>query len=263
MIADDAGMVSLGGGEVEFKRFGPAPADGPTIVLLHEGLGCVDLWKDFPARLQRATGYGVFVYSRFGYGRSSPAGLPRPLTYMHDEAQAVLPELLDAIGFRNGVLFGHSDGASIAAIYAGHARDPRVRGLILMAPHFFNEPMNVESISRAVKAYEAGGLKAGLEKYHGANTDCAFYGWSGAWLDPGFLEWNIEEFIPGIQVPTLVIQGRDDEYGSLKHVEAVETGCTGPFAKKILEACGHSPHRDQPELVLAEISGFLADLKFA
>ena len=256
MIADDAGFVELSGGQVEFKRFGASPADGPAIVLLHEGLGCVDLWKDFPARLAGATGLGVFVYSRYGYGRSSPAALPRPLSYMHDEAQTVLPELLEAIGFQGGLLMGHSDGGSIAAIYAGSRQDERLNGVVLMAPHFFNEQMNVEAITRATKAYESGKLKAGLEKYHGANTDCAFHGWSGAWLDPGFATWNLEAFLPAISVPLLVIQGRQDEYGSLAHVRAAEDKAGGPVETAILDGCGHSPQRDQAALVLAKVSAF-------
>lgn len=260
MMADDAGFVELSGGQVEYVRFGARPADAPTIILLHEGLGCVGLWKDFPARLSRATGLSVFVYSRFGYGRSSPIPLPRPVSYMHDEAQDVLPELLEAIGFRSGVLFGHSDGGSIAAIYAGSRADDRLKGVVLMAPHFFNEPMNVEAITRATKAYETGGLKKGLEKYHGDNTECAFYGWSGAWLNPAFLDWNLEKFLPPISVPMLVIQGKDDEYGSLDHVHAAKAQSGGSVETVILENCGHSPQRDRPEHVLAKVSEFTGKL---
>lgn len=260
MMASDAGFLDLSGGQIEYQRFGARPADGPTIVLLHEGLGCVALWKDFPARLARATGLGVFVYSRFGYGRSSPITLPRPVSYMHVEAQDVLPELLEAIGFRGGFLFGHSDGGSIAAIYAGSHADDRLKGVVLMAPHFFNEPMNVEAITRATQAYERGGLKAGLEKYHGANTDCAFYGWSGAWLRPDFLDWNLEAFLPTISVPMLLIQGKGDEYGSLDHIRAAEAQAGGPVETLILEDCGHSPQRDRPENVLAKVSEFTGSL---
>lgn len=259
MIADDAGLIDLRGGQVEYKRFGLPPADCPTIVLLHDGLGCVDLWKDFPLRLAKATGHSVFVYSRYGYGRSSACDLPRPLTYMHEEGQIVLPELLQAIGFRDGILMGHSDGASIAAIYAGRTQDSLINGLVLMSPHFFNEDICVTAIKRAKKAYEEGGLKPGLEKYHNTNTDCAFYGWNGTWLDPGFLEWNIEEFLPGIQVPTMIIQGVDDEYGTLAQVESARDKCGGVTNIMVLQDCGHSPHRDQLELVLASVSSFLAD----
>ncbi len=260
MMADDAGFLELSSGQVEFQRFGASPAEAPTIVLLHEGLGCVALWKDFPARLARATGLTVFVYSRFGYGRSSPVTLPRPVTYMHEEAQDVLPEVLDAMGFRSGFLFGHSDGGTIAAIYAGSRADERLKGVVLMAPHFFNEPMNVAAITRATQAFEDGGLRQGLEKYHGANTDCAFYGWSGAWLNPAFLEWNVEEFLPAISVPMLLIQGKGDEYGSLDHIRAAEAQAGGPVETLILEDCGHSPQRDKPENVLAKVSGFTGSL---
>ena len=217
--------------------------------------------KTSRSRLAKATGHWrVFVYSRFGYGRSSPVPLPRPLTYMHEEAQSVLPELLDKIGFTGGILMGHSDGASIAAIYAGHTRDERVNGLALMAPHFFNEEICVEAISRAKGAYENGRLKDALRKYHGDNTDVAFYGWNGAWLDPGFMDWNLEEFLPSIRAPMLVIQGADDEYGSLKQVESARGNSGGPCTVKMVESCGHSPHRDQSEIVLAALSKFSAGL---
>ena len=152
----DQGFLDLGGMRLEYRMIGPRPQEAPTIVLLHEGLGCVGVWGDFPDKLAAATGAGVFVYSRAGYGRSSPAKLPRPLTFMHDEAREVLPRVLDAIGFRRGLLLGHSDGASIAAIYAGSVQDHRVRGLVLMAPHFFTEDMGIAEIARAKEAYEHG-----------------------------------------------------------------------------------------------------------
>src|SRR3954447_11920939 len=147
------GMLDLGAMRLEYRMIGPRPHAAPTIVMLHEGLGCVGLWGDFPDRLQQATGCGVFVYSRAGYGRSSPVPLPRPLSYMHDEAREVLPALLDAIGFRRGLLLGHSDGASIAAIYAGTQQDHRLGGLVLMAPHFFTEDAGIASIAEAKMAY--------------------------------------------------------------------------------------------------------------
>ena len=171
---------------------GPRPDAAPTLVLLHEGLGCVGLWGDFPEKLQEATGAGVFVYSRAGYGQSSPVTLPRPLTYMHDEARDMLPRLLDEIGFRRGLLIGHSDGASIAAIYAGSHQDHRVGGLVLIAPHFFTEDAGIASIVEARKAYETGDLRQRLSRWH-ADVDNAFKGWNGAWLDPDFRQWDITE----------------------------------------------------------------------
>ena len=181
-----AGASTIGGKRLETLCHGPAPDRAPTIVMLHEGLGCVALWRDFPRRLAAATGFGVFAYSRAGYGQSDPVALPRPLDYMTREARETLPELLDAIGFRRGVLLGHSDGASIAAIYAGSVEDFRVRGLVLMAPHFFTEPSGLAAIAAA-----RDGLRKRRSAERGspnttATSTCAFRGWSDAWLDPGF-----------------------------------------------------------------------------
>src|SRR5579875_74436 len=160
MPLNDSGFLSIGAHSLEYRMLGPRPEHAPTVVLLHEGLGSVGLWGDFPEKLQQATGAGVFVYSRTGYGQSSPVELPRPLSYMHDEARDVLPAVLDAIGFRRGVLLGHSDGASIAAIYAGTHQDHRVGGIVLIAPHFFTEDMGIATIAEARKAYAVGALKA-------------------------------------------------------------------------------------------------------
>ncbi len=193
MILDDSGFLSLGSQRLEYRMIGPQPDAAPTLVLLHEGLGCVGLWGDFPDQLQAATGAGVLVYSRAGYGQSSPVPLPRPLSYMHDEARDVLPRLLDAIGFQRGLLIGHSDGASIAAIYAGSHQDHRVGGLVLIAPHFFTEDAGIASIVEARKAYETGDLRARLARWH-ADVDNAFKGWNGAWLDPEFRKWDITEY---------------------------------------------------------------------
>ena len=165
MLADQ-GFLDLCSMRLEYRMIGPRPDEAPTIVMLHEGLGCVGLWNDFPDKLAAATGAGVFVFSRAGYGRSSPVSLPRPLTFMHDEAKEVLPRLLDAIGFRRGLLLGHSDGASIATIYAGSVQDHRVRGLILIAPHFFTEDMGIAEIARATDAYATTDLRAKLARWH-------------------------------------------------------------------------------------------------
>src|SRR6266705_5072825 len=179
MTLADQGMIELGAMRLEYRMIGPRPNAAPTIVMLHEGLGCVGLWGDFPDRLQAATGAGVFVYSRSGYGRSSPVKLPRPLTFMHEEAREVLPKVLDAIGFRRGLLVGHSDGASIDAIYAGSVQDHRVRGLVLMAPHFFTEEPGLAEIAQAKIAYETTGLRQKLARQH-QNVDNAFRGWNDA-----------------------------------------------------------------------------------
>jgi len=194
------GMLDFGAMRLEYRMIGPRPNAAPTIVMLHEGLGCVGLWGDFPDRLQAATGAGVFVYSRAGYGCSSPVQLPRPLTFMHEEARAVLPKVLDTIGFRRGLLVGHSDGASIAAIYAGSVQDHRVRGLTLIAPHFFTEDMGIAEIARAKEAYATTDLRQKLGRWH-ADVDNAFRGWNDVWLDPEFRKWDITESLAFIRVP--------------------------------------------------------------
>lgn len=243
--------------KLESRWFGPAPQDAPTIVLLHEGLGCVGLWGDFPQKLAQATGCGVFAYSRRGYGASDRVALPRPLTYMHEEAQIVLPRLLDVIGFRRGFLVGHSDGASIAAIFAGSVEDERVRGVALIAPHVFVEDISVRSIAEAKTAYEQGDLKRKLARWH-ADVDGAFYGWNGAWLDPEFRKWDLTGFLPAIAKPVQVVQGEADQYGTMAQVDAIAKGCAGPVETVKLPGVGHSPHREAPQGLLEAASAFIA-----
>src|ERR1700686_526884 len=156
------GFLRIGACDLECRMIGPAPEDAPAIVMLHEGLGSAGLWGDFPEKLQAATSTGIFVYSRAGYGASTPVKLPRPLDYMHIEALEVLPKLLQRIGFRRGLLVGHSDGASIAAIYAGGVQDHRVQGLALIGPHFIVEDISVTSIAAIKTAYETTNLKEKL-----------------------------------------------------------------------------------------------------
>lgn len=252
----------LGIEDHEFRRLEylriPAPqAQRPALVLLHEGLGCVALWKDFPERLAAATGCGVLVYSRAGYGRSDPVQLPRPLDYMQIEGLRVVSRVLDAAGIEQAFLIGHSDGGSIALVNAGGVRDRRVSGLVLLAPHVFNEPRCVASIRQAKIAYQTAGLRAKLARFHGANVDCAFWGWNRAWLDPDFMHWNIEAYLPGVRVPALLIQGEDDEYGTLVQLDAIERQVSGPVERSVLPDCGHSPHRDQPQATLAAITTFV------
>ena len=249
------GAVVADGKRLEAAAFGPPPDAAPTIVLLHEGLGCVALWRDVPEKLAVATGCGVFAYSRAGYGRSDPVALPRPLDYMTREARDVAPVVLGAIGFRRGVLVGHSDGASIAAIHAGLFEDERVRGLVLMAPHLFTEEMGLASIAEARRAYETGDLKSRLAKYH-AHVDSAFLGWNGAWLDPDNKAWNIESYVARWRAPALVVQGADDQYGTLAQVRAIERRSPSPIESLILKHCGHSPQFDEPRATLDAIAAF-------
>ena len=258
-VLQSSGLLDLGDQQLEYRFAGPRPSEKPTLVLLHEGLGCVGLWGDLPDKLAAATGCGVFAYSRAGYGQSSTIALPRPLTYMHHEAQQVLPRALDAIGFQRGFLIGHSDGASIAAIYAGSVEDKRVEGITLIAPHFFVEQKGITEIAKAKAAYETGDLRTKLSRWH-KNVDAAFLGWNGAWLDPEFRKWNIEEFLPAIQCPVLAMQGIDDQYGTDAQIKMVQAKCHAPVEVAMLPGVQHSPHREAPDLVVAKIAEFVARL---
>ncbi len=254
-----AGAIVADGKRLEAAAYGPAPGAAPTVVMLHEGLGCVALWRKFPAKLAAATGFGVFVYSRAGYGRSDPVDLPLPLDYMTREARFSLPQALEAVGLQQGVLIGHSDGASIAAIYAGEHADERLKGLVLMAPHVFAEAPGLASIAGAKRAYETGDLRAKLAKFH-RHVDCAFLGWNGAWLDPGFKAWNIEEFVDRWRVPSLLIQGADDQYGTIAQIRAIEQRTPAPVASLILDDCRHSPHLERPQATLDAVAAFCAKI---
>jgi pimeloyl-ACP methyl ester carboxylesterase len=255
----DYSAVELSRGRVEYRWIGPRGSGLPVLVFLHEGLGCVALWKDFPDRVAEATGLPALVYSRIGYGGSSPCALPRPLTYMHEEGEQGLPELLAALGIRRHILVGHSDGASISLIYAGAAQHQDLLGIAVMAPHSFCEEVSVASIRAANDAFTHGDLRVRLAKYHGANVDCAFHGWCDGWLDPDFMRWNIEGYVDRIKVPVLVIQGEDDEYGTAAQVESIARRVAGAETL-MLPACGHSPQRDQPEATLDAIAGFIRKL---
>jgi pimeloyl-ACP methyl ester carboxylesterase len=250
-----SGTLRIGSSDLEYRMVGPAPADAPTIVMLHEGLGSAALWGDFPDRLAAATGLGVLVYSRAGYGTSSPVPLPRPLDYMHVEALDVLPKLLDAIDFRRGLLLGHSDGASIAAIYAGAHQDHRVQGVVMIAPHFIVEDVSVASIAEIRKVYETTDLKSKLQRWH-SHVDNAFYGWNSAWLDPKFRDWDISEYLAYIRVPVAILQGADDRYGTIRQIEIAREECYCPVDVTIMAGAGHSPHREAPGATLETISEF-------
>ncbi len=245
----------VGGKRLEYSCFGPPPDQAPTVVMLHEGLGCVALWRDVPQKLAQQTGIGVFVYSRQGYGQSDPADLPRSLDFMTEEAVEVLPEVLAQIGFQQGILLGHSDGATIAAIYAGSVLDHRVRGLVLMAPHFFTEDMGLAAIQATAEEFEAGDLSTRMAKYH-RNPENAFRSWSGTWLEPGFKSWNVSEVIDYWRIPTLAIQGREDEYGTLAQIHEIESRTYSPVDTLIVDNCGHAPHIERPDVVLPEIVEF-------
>ena len=248
--------MNLDGRMLETKWWGPGPEAAPTLVLLHEGLGCVALWRDFPEVLAAETGCGVFAYSRFGYGNSDPVTLPRPMTYMHDEALNVLPRVLDASGVRRVVLIGHSDGGSIAAIHAGAVQDPRIVGVVMLAAHFFVEDLNIESILEIKQTYEEGDLRQRLGRYH-RNVDVAFRGWNDAWLDPRFREFDITEQVRRIRVPTLALQGTDDPYGSDEQLRVLERTARCSVETRLIEGARHSPHLEAREATLAAIVPFV------
>lgn len=252
--------LSAAGYRIECVRHGPGPAEAPTLVFLHDGIGCAATWRDFPAVLARETGFGALVYSRPGYGGSDPVPIPRPLSYMHDEGFVVLPELLDAAGIREAILVGHSDGGSIALLHASTPRSsPRIRCLLLEAPHVFCEERTVRSIEIAREEFLTGGLREKLARYHGGNVDCAFWGWNRAWLDPDFRSWNIEGALPAVTVPVLVVQGKEDPYGTLRQVESIRERCAGPVRTCILDRCGHTPHREHRGTTLSAMSDFLRE----
>ncbi|TVR97481.1 MAG: alpha/beta hydrolase [Rhodospirillales bacterium] len=231
-------FLEIAGTRLEAAWIGSGPADSqhgrPILVFLHDGLGCVDLWRGFPERLCRKAGLGGFLYSRAGYGRSDPIPLPRPLDYETVEGVTVLPHVLEAAGIGDAILVGHSDGATMALLCCGGTPAAGIRGIIAMAPHVFNEDRSVAGIIAARQAYREGDLRARLARVHGANVDCAFLGWSGAWLDPGFRHWNIEPVLADVRVPVLVIQGEDDEYGTLAQVDAIRAGAGGPVQTVVL-----------------------------
>ncbi len=254
----EKGHLTAGGKSLEYACWGPPPSVAPTLVLLHEGLGSVAQWKDVPGRLAAATGFGVVAYSRAGYGQSDPVRLPRPLSYQDDEA-GPLGEVLDALDIKHAVLMGHSDGATIAAIYAGSVSDMRVRGLILIAPHFFTEPGGLEAIAGAGRAYETTGLKAKLRRYH-ANVDVAFKGWHDVWTDPKYRDWNVADMIDHWRIPVLAVQGTADPYGTLAQIAEIESRIYSPLETLIIEDCGHAPHLEKPTETDAAIVEFCARL---
>jgi pimeloyl-ACP methyl ester carboxylesterase len=252
-----ARSVEVLGQRVEVVTFGAVADSSATMVFLHEGLGSAKQWRDFPARVGKGAGLPAMAYSRLGYGGSAAATLPRPLDYMQEEAKVFLPALLDElVGAEPVILVGHSDGGSIALVHAALDGGRRVRGLVLEAPHVFVEDVSVASIARAREAFETGDLREKLAKHHGDNVDVAFRGWNDAWLDPEFRAWNLEEYLPRIEVPALVIQGEDDPYGTRAQVDAIARQVRGPVEVLLLPRCGHSPHRDQPDATEAAMIAF-------
>jgi pimeloyl-ACP methyl ester carboxylesterase len=256
LMAARIAEIAVDGRRLETARWGSAPDVAPTLVLLHEGLGCVALWRDFPEALAAATGCGVFAWSRFGYGASDPVPLPRPMTYMHDEALNVVPRVLDAAGVRRAVLIGHSDGGSIAAIHAGAVQDRRVAGVVLIAAHFFVEDVNIASIAAIKANFEQGDLRQRLARYH-RDVDVAFRGWNDAWLDPRFREFDITDQIGRIKVPVLALQGADDPYGTPEQLRVLERVASCPVETRLIAGARHAPHLEAKDATLAAIVPFV------
>jgi pimeloyl-ACP methyl ester carboxylesterase len=250
-------LVSVQGRKLEVQRIAASGRSARTLVFLHEGLGSVAMWRDFPGKVAEATGSAAVVYSRYGYGRSDVLREARGVDYMHREALETLPELLARLEVREPVLVGHSDGASIALIHA--AASDEVRGLVVLAPHVFVEDISVKSIAEAKTAFETTDLPQKLGRYH-ADAVKTFWGWNDIWLHPDFRRWNIEEVLPRVRCPMLAIQGFDDEYGTMAQLEAIAAQAGGPIELLRLADCRHSPHRDQPEVVIEAMSRFIERL---
>jgi len=249
-------LVQVGETRLEYVRLPSAhPREGvPAIVFLHEGLGSVAMWRDFPQKVADATGCEAVVYSRAGYGRSDPAKLPRDTRYMHDEGLDVLPALLAALEIDRPILFGHSDGGSIALICAG-GTDTKLSGVVVLAPHVMVEGISVASIADAKVAWQTTDLPTRLGKHH-ADVEAAFRGWNDIWLHPEFRAWNIEEYVPRIACPVLAIQGEDDEYGTMAQIDRIAAHGRDVELVKLAD-CRHSPHKDQPEAVIEAVGEFV------
>lgn len=243
------GLVELDTERLEILRIAPE-RPGATLVFLHEGLGSIAGWRDFPQTVCARLGRPGLVYSRLGHGRSTPLSAPRASDYLHREAWQVLPALLERLGIKRPLLVGHSDGASIALLYAARFEP---RAIALLAPHVFVEPITLAGVAAARAAWQAGRLGAGLARLHD-DPDGAFRGWCEIWLAPGFRDWNIEAELARVSCPVLAIQGRGDQYGSEAQIEAIAAGVAGEFESLMLEDCGHAPQRDQTDAVIRALA---------
>ena len=251
-------LVTIADARIEYSFYEVKRPDAPTIIMLHEGLGALSLWRDLPRKLSNLINCSVFVYSRHGYGQSDFINSEFDAKYMHKEALYILPQVLNHFDISNPILYGHSDGASIALIHASSA-DAEIMGLILEAPHVFVEEISLDGLKGAKKAFEEGGLKASLAKHH-RNPEMIFRCWNNIWLSPEFLTWNIVSCLSKIQCPALLIQGETDAYGTLSQLDTIEKHVSGSCEKQILPHVGHSPHRENPELVLRSIQQFISKI---
>lgn len=255
-------FAEIGGCRLRVRRLGTEPKQEesmPALVFLHEGLGNIAVWRDFPETLCRETGLPGIVYERRGYGESDCFESPWPADYLVAEATVFLPGVLAASRVEKAILVGHSDGGSIALIAA--AAHPRlILGAVTEAAHIFVEDITLAGIREALHAMETTDLKAKLARYHGKNVDRIIRRWADTWLDPGFRDWNIEEFLPRISVPLLALQGKDDEYGTPAQVDGIARGVSGPVKTHLIPDCGHVPHVQAQKTVLRYIEEFIADI---
>lgn len=256
-------LVNIGSSRLSVEFISLSAVDdsvqGASLVFLHEGLGSIAQWRNFPERLCMMTGLPGVVYERMGYGKSDPLVKKRKPYYLHEEALEVLPQFLDELDIIRPILIGHSDGGSIALIFAS-AFPEWVKAVVTEAAHVFVEEVTLEGIRRAVAVYEETNLRQQLQKYHGEKTDTLFRAWSETWLSDEFRSWNIEEYLPGIKCPLLVIQGKDDEYGTASQVEAIVSKASGPAEPLIIPGCGHIPHLQAKEKVIEAIKSFIVSL---
>jgi pimeloyl-ACP methyl ester carboxylesterase len=252
----NANTIIIDNVALEYAWFGSAPPDSFTIVLLHEGLGSLSAWRNFPEALSAATGMRVFAYSRADHGKSGPGISPRPPDALHREALRVLPELLNKIGFQRGILLGHSDGASIVAIYASHVHDQGVEGIVLIEPHFNVEEKNLNSIRSLAENFGSTDLRQRLARHH-SNVDRMFAAWREMWLNAAFLSFDITTELEGIRVPMLFVKGEDDPYSTMLQPELAKAHSGGPVETIIIPGAGHSPHRNDQKAVIDAITRFI------
>jgi len=255
---DKISAVNIDGARLEVHHYkGTSETGQPVLVFLHEGLGSAAMWRNFPGRLARATGLSAIVYSRRGYGTSAPRNRPYGVDFMHEEARRTLPQLLTKLGISAPILIGHSDGGSIALI---HAAEHPVTGLILEAPHIYVEDICVNAIDAARETFEASNLAEKLGRYHNDPVH-AFRGWNDIWLEAAFRDWNIEACLPHVTCPVLAIQGETDQYGTMAQIDGIAAAAPGPVELIKVPDCGHSPHRDQANLVLRRMAAFINGLR--
>ena len=245
--------------DIEILTIGDFSNKVPVLILLHEGLGSVSMWRDIPQLIHEITDLNILVYSRFGYGQSSLIDLPRPLNYMTIEAKNYLPLIIKELNIGKHFLIGHSDGATIAAINCALNLNPNLKGAALIAPHFFVENESISAIKKITDQYKKGDLKLKLSRYH-KNVDVAFYGWSNAWLDPGFKNWNLTDLIPNIKVPIIGIQGLNDPYGTIEQLEILKNKLKVPFIQKTISNCGHNPFYKYEKITIEYLNNFFKNL---